>query len=388
MAEVYVGCALLVVERDSDIVLVSDEEKLLNVLVSVLPLVDVKKLERVDSLDVSADAVNVEWVGTPDGILDSMLLVCLNVLADVGDSVDLLIVMFLVAPAFSDVVSIVDDAEVYVGCGLLVVKGDSDIVFVSDADKLFNVLVGISLLVDENILEREELVDVAEDAVEWGGTPDGVLDSMLLVCLNVLADVADSVDLLIVMFSVAPEFSDVVSIVDDAEVYVGCGLLVVEDDSDIVLVSDADKLLNVLVSVLPLVDVKRLERVDSLDLSADAVNVEWVGTPDGVVDSTLLVCLNVLADVGDSVDMLIVMFLVAPAFSDVVSIVDDAEVYVGCGLLVVEDDSDIVLVSVADKLLNVLVAFSPLVDEKILERVELVVIAADAVNVDWVGTLD
>ena len=46
------------------------------------------------------------------------------------------------------------------------------------------------------------------------------------------------------------------------------------------------------------------------------------------------------------------------------------------------------LVSVADKPLNVLVAFSPLVDEKILERVELVDIAADAVNVDWVGTLD
>ena len=62
--------------------------------------------------------------------------------------------------------------------------------------------------------------------------------------------------------------------------------------------------------------------------------------------------------------------------------------YVGCGLLVVEDDSDTVLVSVADKLLNILVAFSPLVDEKILERVELVDIAADAVNVDWVGTLD
>ena len=172
-----------------------------------------------------------------------------------------------------------------------------------------------------------------------------------------------------------------------AEVYVGCALLVVEGDSDIVLVSDADKLLNVLVSVLPLV-VKRLERVDSLDVSADAVNVEWVGTPDGVLESMLLVCLNVLADVGDSVDLLIVMFLVAPAFSDVVLIVDDAEVYVGCGLLVVEDDSDTVLVSVADKLLNVLVVFSPLVDEMILERVELVDIAADAVNVDWVGTLD
>ena len=108
---------------------------------------------------------------------------------------------------------------------------------------------------------------------------------------------------------------------------------------------------------------KILERVDSLDVSADAVNVEWVGTPDGVLDSMLLVCINALADVGDSVDLLIVMFLVAPAFSDVVSIVDDAEVYVGCGLLVVEDDSDIVLVSFADKPLNVLVAFSPLVDE-------------------------
>ena len=60
MAEVYVGCALLVAEGDSDIVLVSDADKLLNVLVSVLPLVVVKILERVDSLDVSADAVNVE----------------------------------------------------------------------------------------------------------------------------------------------------------------------------------------------------------------------------------------------------------------------------------------------------------------------------------------
>ena len=113
-------------------------------------------------------------------------------------------------------------AEVYVACRVLVVEGDSDIVFVSDADKLFNVVVGISSLVDENILEREELVDGAADAVEWVGTPDGVLDFMLLVCLNVLADVGDSVDLLIVMFLVAPDFSDVVSIVDDAEVYVGC----------------------------------------------------------------------------------------------------------------------------------------------------------------------
>ena len=173
-----------------------------------------------------------------------------------------------------------------------------------------------------------------------------------------------------------------------AEVYVGCALLVVEGDSDIVLVSDADKLLNVLVVFSPLVDEEILERVELVDIAEDAVNVEWVGTPDGVLDSMLLVCLNVLADVGDSVDLLIVMFLVAPAFSDVVSIVDGAEVYVGCGLLVVEDDSDIVLVSVADKLLNILVAFSPLVDEKILERVELVDIAADAVNVDGVGTLD
>ena len=238
MAEVYVVCALLVVEGVSDIVLVSDADKLLNVFVSVLPLVDVKILERVDSLDVSADAVNVEWVGTPDGVLDSMLLVCLNVLADVGDSVDLLIVMFLVAAAFSDVVSIVDDAEVYVGCGLLVVEDDSDIVLVSDADKLLNVLVSVLPLVDVKILESVDSLDVSADTVnvEWVGTPDGVLDSMLIVCLNVLADVGDSVDLLIVMFLVAPDFSDVVSIVDDAEVYVGCGLLVVEDDSDIVLV--------------------------------------------------------------------------------------------------------------------------------------------------------
>ena len=171
-------------------------------------------------------------------------------------------------------------AEVYVACRLLVVAGDSDIVFVSDADKLFNVLVGISSLVDENILEREELVDVAADAVEWVGTPDGVLDSMLLVCLNVLADVGDSVALLIVMFLVAPDFSDVVSIGDDAEVYVGCRLLVVEDDSDIVLVSVADKLLSVLVAFSPLVDEKILERVELFDIAADAVNVEWVGTLD------------------------------------------------------------------------------------------------------------
>ena len=148
--------------------------------------------------------------------------------------------------------------------------------FVSYADKLFNVLLGISSLVDENILEREELVDVAVDAVEWVGTPDGVLDSMLLVCFNVLADVGDSVDLLIVMFLVAPDFRDVVSIVDDAEVYVGCGLLVVEDDSDIVLVSVADKLLNVLVAFSPLVDEKILERVELVDIAADAVNVDWV----------------------------------------------------------------------------------------------------------------
>ena len=38
-----------------------------------------------------------------------MLLVCLNVLADVGDSIDMLIAVLLVAPDFSDVVSIFDD---------------------------------------------------------------------------------------------------------------------------------------------------------------------------------------------------------------------------------------------------------------------------------------
>ena len=65
-----------------------------------------------------------------------------------------------------------------------------------------------------------------------------------------------------------------------------------------------------------------------------------------------------------------------------------AEEYVDCALLVVEDDSDIMLVSDADKLLNVLVSVSPLVGEKILERIELVDIAAVAVNVEWVGTLD
>ena len=138
----------------------------------------------------------------------------------------------------------------------------------------------------------------------------------------------------------------------------------------------------------------------------------------------LLVCLNVLEDVGDSVDMLIVAFSVAPDFSDVVSIVNDAkdkccgpfvvtavvelvdvwlvtdvdvsleetpcvaEVYVDCRLLVVEGDSDIVFVSDADKLLIVLVAFSPFVDEMILGRVDLVDVAADAVNVERVETSD
>ena len=241
VAEVYVDCRLLVVEGDSDIVFVSDADKLLIVLVAFSPFVDEKILVRVDLFDVAAD-------------------VCIWLVTDVDVSLEK-------TPCV---------AEVYVACRLLVVEGDSDIVFVSDADKLFNVLVGISSLVDENILEREELVDVAADAVEWVGTPDGVLDSMLLACLNVLADVGDSVDLLIVMFLVAPDFSDVVSIVDDAEVYVGCGLLVVEDDSDIVLVSVADKLLNVLVAFSPLVDEMILERVELVDIAADAVNVDWV----------------------------------------------------------------------------------------------------------------
>ena len=65
-----------------------------------------------------------------------------------------------------------------------------------------------------------------------------------------------------------------------------------------------------------------------------------------------------------------------------------AEVYVDCRLLVVEGDSDIVFVSDADKLLIVLVAFSPFVDEMILGRVDLVDVAADAVNVEWVETPD
>ena len=132
----------------------------------------------------------------------------------------------------------------------------------------------------------------------------------------------------------------------------------------------------------------------------------------------LLLCDNVLVDMGDSVDMLIVVFSFALDFSDVVSIVDDAKdnccglfvlpavvelvgiwlvidvnvsleetpcvaaVYVDCGPLVAVDDSDIVLVSDADKLLIVLVVPSPLVDEVILGRVDL----ADAVNVEWVET--
>ena len=65
-----------------------------------------------------------------------------------------------------------------------------------------------------------------------------------------------------------------------------------------------------------------------------------------------------------------------------------AEVYVDCALLVVEGDSDIVFVSDADKLLNVLVAISPLVDENILKRVELLDAAADGVEVEWAGALD
>ena len=49
---------------------------------------------------------------------------------------------------------------------------------------------------------------------------------MLLVCDNVLADVGDSVDMLIVVFPAAPDLSDVVSIADDAK-DIGCGLFVV-----------------------------------------------------------------------------------------------------------------------------------------------------------------
>ena len=56
-----------------------------------------------------------------------MLLVCDNVLADVGDSVDMLIVVFSVAPGFSDVVSIVDDAK-DIGCGLFVVPAVVELV--------------------------------------------------------------------------------------------------------------------------------------------------------------------------------------------------------------------------------------------------------------------
>ena len=48
---------------------------------------------------------------------------------------------------------------------------------------------------------------------------------MLLVCQNVLAGVSDSVVMLIVVFSAAPNLSDVVSIADDAK-YNCCGLFV------------------------------------------------------------------------------------------------------------------------------------------------------------------
>ena len=49
---------------------------------------------------------------------------------------------------------------------------------------------------------------------------------MLLVCDNVVADVGDSVDMLIVEFSAAPDLFDVVSIADVAK-YNCCGLFVV-----------------------------------------------------------------------------------------------------------------------------------------------------------------
>ena len=65
-----------------------------------------------------------------------------------------------------------------------------------------------------------------------------------------------------------------------------------------------------------------------------------------------------------------------------------AEVYVDGVLLVVEGDSNIVFVSDEDRLFNVLVGFSPLDGEKILDRVELLDEASDVVNVEWVGTLD
>ena len=49
---------------------------------------------------------------------------------------------------------------------------------------------------------------------------------MLLVCHKVRADEGDSVDMVIVVFSVAPDFSDVVSVVNDAKDN-SCGLFVV-----------------------------------------------------------------------------------------------------------------------------------------------------------------
>ena len=65
-----------------------------------------------------------------------------------------------------------------------------------------------------------------------------------------------------------------------------------------------------------------------------------------------------------------------------------AEVYVDGVVLVAEGDSNIVFVSDEDRLFNVLVGFSPLDGEKILDRVELLDEASDVVNVEWVGTLD
>ena len=91
---------------------------------------------------------------------------------------------------------------------------------------------------------------------------------MLLVCDNVWLVTATDVD-------VSLEETPCV-----AEVYVDGRLLVVEGDSDIVFVSDADKLLIVLVAFSPFVDEMILGRVDLVDVAADAVNVEWVETPD------------------------------------------------------------------------------------------------------------
>ena len=166
-----------------------------------------------------------------------MLLFCVNVLSGVADSLDMLIVVFLVVPGFGDVVSIADDA-----------KDNCCVLFVVPAVvELVGVWLGtdVDFLLEETPCVAEVYVGCALLIVE--GDSDIVLVEGVSDMLNVMVD---------------------------------CALLVVEGDSDIVLVSDADKLLNVLVAVSPLVGGKKLERVELVDVAADAVDVEGFGTLD------------------------------------------------------------------------------------------------------------